>query len=50
MRQDVSLIINDLDDFSSFEKTLKRNWERFQLNGIFSDNQRPFIGCFMESV
>ena len=44
MRQDVSLIISDLDDFSSFEKTLEQNWERFQLNGIFSDNQRPFIG------
>src|SRR3954447_26715146 len=44
MRQDVSLIISDLDDFSSFEKTLEQNWERFQLNGIFSENQRPFIG------
>ena len=44
MRQDVSLIISDLDDFSSFEKTLEQNWERFQLSGIFSDNQRPFIG------
>ena len=50
MRQGVSLIINDLNDFSSFEKTLKRNWERFQLNGISPENQRPFIGCFMESM
>ena len=44
MRQDVSLVIKDFDDFSSFEKTLEYNWERFHLNGIFSENQRSFIG------
>ena len=34
MRKDVSFIINDFDDFSSFEKTLKHNWGRFLLDGI----------------
>ena len=34
MRQDVSLVIKDIDDLSSLEKTLEYNWERFHLNGV----------------
>ena len=43
MINDVSFVIKDFDEFSSLEKTLELNWERFLLTGILPENQRSFI-------